>query len=81
MRAYVLAACLVTSVALPAAAVPAEYGPETGVSQINYRTYHREGGRWGYGVDCRELRRSCLYKDELGETGRGNCARYREMCR
>lgn len=81
MRAYVLAACLVTTLALPAAAVPAEYGSGPGVSQIAYRTYSREGRHWGYGADCRELRRACLYKDELGETGRGNCARYREMCR
>jgi hypothetical protein len=81
MRAYVLAACLVTTLAWPAAAVPVEFGSEAGVVQVNQRGYSRDSGRWGYGADCRELRRSCLYKEELGETGRGNCARYREMCR
>jgi hypothetical protein len=29
---------------------------------------------------CRELRRACEMKEELGETGQGNCRRYREMC-
>jgi hypothetical protein len=81
MRAYILAACLATTLALPAAAVPAEKGSDARLTQIAYRSYDRDGGRWGYGVDCRELRRACLNKQELGETGRGNCQRYREMCR
>jgi len=29
---------------------------------------------------CAELRRACLYKRELGETGQGNCATYRSEC-
>ena len=33
------------------------------------------------GADCRELRQACLHKEELGEEGRGNCRRYREVCR
>ena len=32
------------------------------------------------GVDCRELRAACMHKEELGETGMGNCSRYRELC-
>ena len=32
------------------------------------------------GIDCRELRAACLHKDETGETGMGNCRRYRELC-
>jgi hypothetical protein len=32
------------------------------------------------GGDCRELRAACMHKEELGETGRGNCQRYRELC-
>src|SRR5258708_7146813 len=27
---------------------------------------------------CAELRQACLYKNELGEQGAGNCRRYRE---
>ena len=29
---------------------------------------------------CRELRRACEMKDQLGEQGQGNCRRYREAC-
>lgn len=32
------------------------------------------------GGECRELRAACMHKQELGETGMGNCQRYREMC-
>src|SRR3712207_644024 len=38
------------------------------------------GGGGRPGIDCRELRRACLFRDELGERGRGNCRRYRELC-
>jgi hypothetical protein len=38
------------------------------------------GGGGDGGVDCRELRAACMHKEELGETGRGNCRRYRELC-
>ena len=29
---------------------------------------------------CRELRRACEMRDQLGERGQGNCRRYREAC-
>lgn len=29
---------------------------------------------------CRELRRACMFKEELGEEGMGNCRRYRRLC-
>lgn len=38
------------------------------------RRYRRERGM------CRELRQACLYKEELGEEGMGNCRRYRRLC-
>jgi hypothetical protein len=41
--------------------------------------YHR-GDRYG-GGRCGELRQACLRKEELGEQERGNCRRYREICR
>ena len=34
---------------------------------------------WG-GGRCDRLRRACLYKEERGEVGEGNCRRYREEC-
>ena len=42
--------------------------------------YGFQGGGPGR-IDCRELRRACLFRDELGERGQGNCRRYRELCR
>ncbi len=59
-----------------------EIGPG-GVRVEPYRHgYYRHGyGRYGYAPDCRTLRRACLNKEELGETGEGNCARYRRLCR
>ena len=30
--------------------------------------------------NCRELRRACEMKEELGERGQGNCQRYRQLC-
>jgi hypothetical protein len=33
-----------------------------------------------FSQDCRELRRACEMRDQLGERGQGNCRRYREAC-
>jgi len=54
---------------LPAFGQTFEFGP--GGLRVN-----PYGGR----VDCRELRAACMHKEELGETGMGNCQRYRELC-
>jgi hypothetical protein len=32
------------------------------------------------GDRCERLRRACIYKEERGEVGEGNCRRYREEC-
>ena len=29
---------------------------------------------------CRRLRRACEFKDQRGQTGEGNCRRYRQEC-
>ncbi|MGE5389052.1 MAG: hypothetical protein ACM3NE_09200 [Hyphomicrobiales bacterium] len=81
MRAFILALGFASAFVMPTVAAPA--ADNAHIQQVAYRNYDRDSGRgrWGYGVDCRELRRACLYKDELGETGRGNCQRYRDMCR
>ena len=44
------------------------------------RGYYEERRRSGRGEMCRELRRACMYKRELGEEGGGNCSRYRRNC-
>ena len=37
---------------------------------------------YAYGAGgCWQLRQACLYKEELGEEGMGDCRRYRELCR
>lgn len=41
---------------------------ESGVRRVNY---------WRH---CERLRRACIYKEERGESGEGNCRRYREEC-
>ncbi len=33
--------------------------------------------QYGY---CERLRRACIYKEERGESGEGNCRRYRNEC-
>jgi hypothetical protein len=49
-------------------------------------TYTQEGLNNGAGLvlkvqsRCETLRRACANKRELGETGEGNCRRYREEC-
>jgi hypothetical protein len=43
---------------------------QTLVEQVQY-------WRGGY---CERLRRACLYKEERGEVGEGNCRRYRAEC-
>jgi hypothetical protein len=49
-------------------------------------TYSKESVQSGAGIflkvqsRCETLRRACANKRELGETGEGNCRRYREEC-
>jgi hypothetical protein len=79
MRTYVLAIVSAALLALSSSAFSqdVEFGPG-GVRIEPYRHHH------GYAADrgeCRELRAACMHKEELGEQGRGNCRRYREVCR
>jgi hypothetical protein len=53
---------------LPAQTQTSEFGPG------GLRVTPHGGG------DCRELRAACMHKEDLGETGMGNCRRYRELC-
>jgi hypothetical protein len=66
MRTLVVIALLMAP--LPAIGQTVEIGP--GGVQV-----YRHGGG-----DCRALRAACMHKEELGESGQGNCRRYREMC-
>ena len=72
MRAYVFAFAAMVLVAFSTAtfAQPVEGGPK-----------NPPVVRGDAGDDCEELRKACLHKEELGEKGEGNCARYRELCK
>ena len=48
--------------------------PENVVEQVHY------WGQYWRGRYCERLRRACLYKEERGEVGEGNCRRYRAEC-
>jgi hypothetical protein len=39
-----------------------------------------EQAQYGGGGYCQRLRRACIYKEERGEVGEGNCRRYRQEC-
>src|SRR5262245_55175664 len=36
--------------------------------------------QYGRGDRCERLRRACVYKEDRGEVGEGNCRRYRQEC-
>jgi hypothetical protein len=42
--------------------------------------FGRSGPTLHTGPDCQALRRACIYKEERGEEGEGNCRRYRRLC-
>ena len=66
MRTLILTGLLMAS--LPVQAQTFEFGPG------GLRVHPHGGG------DCRELRAACMHKEEMGESGMGNCSRYRELC-
>jgi len=72
--AFALGLASVSSVAAaPAGGSVREAGRvETGVEHVQYW-----GGGGGY---CERLRRACIYREQRGEVGEGNCRRYRAEC-
>jgi hypothetical protein len=77
MRTYALAIAFAAALfyPVPSSSQGIEIGPG-GVHMDRDRDRDRQGTR----QECKELRRACLHKDELGEQGEGNCQRYRETC-
>jgi hypothetical protein len=61
--------------ALPTSAAPLTLG---GGEALGPGVVHIQYERSRY---CERLRRACRFKDERGETGEGNCRKYREECR
>jgi hypothetical protein len=87
MRKIAIVAASAALLILPAFALAAP--PMTDVSSQGVGVEVGPGGvrvgptdrRVRRGPDCRELRAACLNKERLGETGEGNCRRYRRLCR
>jgi len=81
MRTYAFAIAAAVLFAFPASAFSQgiEFGPGgVRIEPPYYHGYYQ--GRSASGGQCRELRRACLHKGELGEEGQGNCRRYRQIC-
>jgi len=74
MRALLIAAGVAALMSVPAA------DPATAGVRVGPFWFHGHHHHYGYGADCRDLREACLRKGELGETGQGNCRRYRAIC-
>jgi hypothetical protein len=76
MRTYKLTIAAAAALYFPVSAFAQgiHVGPN-GV-QIDDDRYHEQTGY----RECRELRRACMHKEELGEQGEGNCRRYRQLC-
>jgi hypothetical protein len=74
MRALLIAAGAAALI-LASGAGSANAGVQVGPFRFFAEPHHH----WS-GADCRELRQACLHKEQLGEEGRGNCRRYRDVC-
>lgn len=77
---YVLAIATAALFAIPTSAAFSQ-GIEIGPGGVQFEPGYRREGRSVSRGECWELRQACLHKEELGEQGRGNCRRYRELCR
>jgi hypothetical protein len=71
---------LTMAAALGLAALPTSASPFNiaGVETLGTGVEHIQYERSRY---CERLRRACAFKEERGETGEGNCRRYRRECR
>ena len=80
MRAVIGATILAAGLGLGSvpSAVAAPVGADlrsTGVSESAVQQV-----QYGNGHYCERLRRACVYKEQRGEVGEGNCRRYRAEC-
>ncbi len=80
MRAIIGAMILAAGLGLASvtSAVAAPVGVD--VRGAGFREGVLEQVQYGRGGYCERLRRACVYKEERGEVGEGNCRRYRQEC-
>lgn len=76
MTRFLVAALLALGLLLPQVASAAPGGMNSGGVRADTAV---ETVQYGGGY-CERLRRACEFKDYRGETGMGNCRRYREEC-
>jgi hypothetical protein len=76
MRSSVFAIATAALLAFPVVAFSQTV--EVGPRGVDVEGMHQ--GRSAALPECREMRKACLNKDELGEQGQGNCERYRRHC-
>ena len=82
MRRVMLSAAALAALAASSGAALAQgfyVGPGGVRIDDGRRGYYEERRGPSPGM-CRDLRRACMYKEELGDEGRGNCRRYRRLC-
>ena len=78
----VLAASMVAVLTTPATAstpVPGIQSETTPYQLVQYGGWRGERD-YSYRRYCARLRRACMYKEERGQVGEGNCRRYRQEC-
>ena len=76
MRTYALTIAAAAFFALPTSAFSQNVKSRPGGVRIEPGYHGRSVAR----SNCREMRKACLNKEELGERGQGNCQQYRRMC-
>lgn len=78
MQAMITA--LILAAGLGLASVSSAAATPVGVDVRGFREGITESVQYRGGGYCERLRRACVYKEERGEVGEGNCRRYREEC-
>jgi hypothetical protein len=77
IRGMLLAAGLGLAGVPAASAAPISGGEVRGTTVLQGL---QEQVQYGRGRYCERLRRACIYKEQRGEVGEGNCRRYRSEC-
>ena len=54
--------------------------PDTNLRQLVQYGGWRAERHYSYRRHCARLRRACIFKEERGQVGEGNCRRYRRQC-
>jgi len=78
MRSIVAGVAMAAALGLTALPTSAAPFSRAGVETLGTGVEHVQYERSRY---CERLRRACRFKEERGETGEGNCRKYREECR